>query len=406
MTFVFDPYAPEVHADPFPLYRILRDEHPAYFSEPGNCWVLSRYADITTAVLDTETFSSAKGNIIDDSPLRAGATLGTTDPPRHDQLRKLVQAAFLHSNLEKVTEPARRTTREILDEALGRGELDIINELASPVTTGILAELLGLPGDNLVQVKMWVSDSLRRDPVTRKSPPEGDAARQKLTDLTQRVIDERRKEPRDDLISGLIEARVEGKSLDPREILMTARTLLAAGVESTVSFFGNLALNLMTFEDAHARILADRNLVSDAIEESLRYNTSAQRFSRTLTRDVELHGKTMRAGDKVMVVYGAANRDERQFENADVYDIDRKPSQHLGFGHGKHYCIGAGCPHLDEHPLRRAPSCYPEIRARDRDPGLASVSSISQYGPVSGSFRQRLGHDEAESAAPRTAAFT
>ena len=342
MIFVFDPYAPEVHSDPFPLYRILRDKHPAYFSEPGKCWVLSRYADITAAVLDTETFSSAKGNIIDDSPLRAGATLGTTDPPRHDQLRKLVQAAFLHSNLEKVTEPARRTTRGILDEAVRRGELDIINELATPVTTGILAELLGLPGDNLVEVKMWVSDSLRRDPETRKSPPQGDTARQKLTDLTQRVIDERRKEPRDDLISGLIQARVEGESLDPREILMTARTLLAAGVESTVSFFGNLALNLMTFPDARARILADLGLVSDAIEESLRYNTSAQRFSRTLTRDVELHGKTMRAGDKVMVVYGAANRDERQFENADVYDIDRKPSQHLGFGHGKHYCIGAG----------------------------------------------------------------
>jgi len=145
MTFVFDPYAPEVNSNPFPLYKILRDEHPAYFSEPGNCWVLSRYGDITAAVLDTETFSSAQGNIIDDSPQRAGATLGTTDPPRHDQLRKLVQAAFLHSNLEKVTEPARRTTRRILDEALRRGELDLINELATPVTTGILAELLGLP---------------------------------------------------------------------------------------------------------------------------------------------------------------------------------------------------------------------------------------------------------------------
>ena len=145
MTFVFDPYAPEVNSNPFPLYKILRDEHPAYFSEPGNCWVLSRYGDITAAVLDTETFSSAQGNIIDDSPQRAGAMLGTTDPPRHDQLRKLIQAAFLHSNLEKVTEPARRTTRRILDEALRRGELDLINELATPVTTGILAELLSFP---------------------------------------------------------------------------------------------------------------------------------------------------------------------------------------------------------------------------------------------------------------------
>ena len=342
MTFVFDPYAPVVHRDPFPLYKILRDQHPVYFSEPGNCWVLSRYADITKACLDTHTYSSAQGNIIDDSPARAGATLGTTDPPRHDQLQKLVQSAFLHSNLEKMTTPARDEVRAILACAVERGELDIINELATLVTTKILAELLGFPAENLVQVKRWVSDSLRRDPATRKSPPEGDVARQALTDLTQGVIDERRNHPTDDLISGLILARVKGEALSEREILMTSRTLLAAGVESTVSFFGNLALNLMTFAEARQRLIADTGRIPDAIEESLRYNTSAQRFSRTLTRDVELHGQTMRAGDKVMMLYGSANRDEREFDDPDRYDIDRKPTQHLGFGHGKHYCIGAG----------------------------------------------------------------
>jgi hypothetical protein len=346
MTFVFDPYAPEVHRNPFPLYKILRDEHPAYFSEPGNCWVLSRYADITQACLDTRTYSSAQGNIIDDSPARAGATLGTTDPPRHDQLRKLVQSAFLRSNLETMAKPARNEVRAILARALAQGELDIINELATPVTTGILAAILGFPVDNLSQVKRWVSDSLRRDPLTRKSPPEGDVARQALTDLTQSVIDERRKHPTDDLISGLIVARVDGESLSEREILMTSRTLIAAGVESTVSFFGNLALNLMTFDDARRRLIDDPAHILDAIEESLRYNTSAQRFSRTLTRDVELHGQTMRAGHKVMILFGSANRDEREFDDPDRYDIDRRPTQHLGFGHGKHYCIGAGFARL------------------------------------------------------------
>jgi len=346
MRFIFDPYAPEVHKNPFPLYRILRDEHPAYFSERGNCWVLSRYTDITRACLDTQTYSSAQGNIIDDSPARAGATLGTTDPPRHDQLRKLVQSAFLHSNLETMAEPARGEVRAVVARARAQGELDIINEFATPVTTGILAAILGFPADDLVQVKRWVSDSLRRDPITRKSPPEGDVARQALTDLTQSVIDERRHRPTDDLISGLIVARVDGESLSEREILMTSRTLIAAGVESTVSFFGNLALNLMTFDDARRRLIDDASRIPDAIEESLRYNTSAQRFSRTLTCDVELHGQTMRAGHKVMMLYGSANRDEREFAEPDRYDIDRRPIQHLGFGHGKHYCIGAGFARL------------------------------------------------------------
>jgi cytochrome P450 len=342
VSFVFDPYAPEIHRNPYPSYQILRDEYPAYFSEPGNCWVLSRYSDIVAAALDTPTYSSSGGNIIDDSPLRAGATLGTTDPPRHDQLRKLVQSAFLYSNLQKMETPAREQARAILVRSREGGSLDLINEYATPITTGILAELLGLPADNLVQVKRWVSDSLRRDPVTRKSPPIGDEARNALTELMERVIEERRSRPEDDLISGLIKARVEGESLAEREILMTSRTLLAAGVESTVSFFGNLVLNLTSFRDAKRRLLEEPGLIPDAIEESLRYNTSAQRFSRTLTRDVELHGQRMRTGEKVMLAYGSANRDQREFEDADRYDIERRPTNHLGFGHGKHYCIGAG----------------------------------------------------------------
>ena len=360
MAFNFDPFAPEIHRDPFPIYKHLRDEEPLCYSEAGGCWALSRYADIAAAALDTQTYSSAQGNIVDDSPLRAGATLGTTDPPRHDQLRKLVQSAFLYSNVEAMAEPAREHTRSILEDA--GTELDLINELATPVTTDILAELLGLPRDDLGQIKQWVSDSLRRDPVTRKSPPEGDRAREALTELTSSVIEARRASPTSDLISGLIQARVDGETLSEREILMTSRTLLAAGVESTVSFFGNLALNLATFEDARARLTAEPERIPDAIEESLRYNTSAQRFSRTLTTDVTLHGRTMHAGDKVLLMFGSANRDEREFEDADRYDIERRPTQHLGFGHGKHYCIGAGFARiltrvLCEELLRYAP-CY------------------------------------------------
>lgn len=346
MSFVFDPFSPEVHRDPFPLYRTLRDEHPIYFSEPGSCWVLSRYEDVAAVALDTTTYSSAKGNIIDDSPARAGATLGTTDPPRHDQLRKLVQAAFLSSNLQRMEAPARKRAAQILSRARERRRVDLINHYATPIVTGVLADLLGLPADELDSVKQWVSDSLRRDPVTRKSPPEGDAARRALTELMQAVIAERRKTPKNDLVSGLVHARVDGKSLDDREILMTSRTLLAAGVESTVSFFGNLTLNLLHFPDARRGVVDKPARIPDAIEESLRYNTSAQRFSRTLTRDVVLHGKTVSAGEKVMIIFGSANRDERAFADADTYDIDRRPTQHLGFGHGKHYCIGAGFARL------------------------------------------------------------
>ena len=233
MSFTFDPYAPEVHRDPFPLYRILRDEYPLYFSEPGNCWVLSRYADVATVALDTQTFSSAQGNIIDDSPKRAGATLGTTDPPRHDQLRKLVQAAFLNSNLLRMESPARRRAATILADASASRRVDLINDFATPVVTGVLAELLGLPLENLGEVKRWVSDSLRRDPKTRQDNVQTvqifDAARQALTELMESIIAARKSLPTDDLVSELVNARVEGQSLDDREILMTSRTGCISG---------------------------------------------------------------------------------------------------------------------------------------------------------------------------------
>lgn len=255
--FTFDPYSPAIHRDPFPLYKILRDEHPAYYSEAGGCWVLSRYHDVVAAVLDYETFSSAKGNIIDDSPARYGATLGTTDPPRHDELRKLVHAAFLSSNLERMAEPCRVSARTILERHRETGGLDLVDELATPVVTGALSRLLGFPAEDHRQIRRWVNDSIRRDPVTRRSPPEGDAARKALTEYTRRIIADRRRAPGDDVISGLILARVDGASLADREVLMTSRTLLAAGVESTVSFFGNLALNLMVFDDARRRLIQD-----------------------------------------------------------------------------------------------------------------------------------------------------
>jgi hypothetical protein len=167
-----------------------------------------------------------------------------------------------------------------------------------------------------------------------------------MQDYAARVIAERRKHPQNDLISHFSAAEIEGDRLDEREVLLTTTTLIMAGIESLGGFMAMFAVNMAEHPDARASVAANPALLPDAIEESLRFNTSAQRFRRCLQKDVTLHGQAMRAGDFLCLAYGSANRDERQFPNPDVYDITRKPRGHLGFGGGVHACLGTAIARL------------------------------------------------------------
>lgn len=341
MTFVFDPYSPAVDADPFPLYRTLRDEHPVYWCEQAQMWVLSRYHDIATAGREWQTYSSAQGNLMTELPQRAGATLGTTDPPRHDRLRALVQHAFMKRNLEGLAEPMRDIARNAAEAVRGAREFDFIDAFSSKFTVRVLFAALGLPLGNEQVVRDKAVLMVQSDPVTRAKGPEHIAAYEWMRDYAASIIAERRKEPKNDLISHFSMAEIDGDRLDEREVLLTTTTLIMAGIESLGGFMSMLGLNLADFPDVRRAVVADPALLADAIEESLRYNTSAQRFKRCLQKDVTLHGTTMKAGDFVCLAYGSGNRDERQFPDPDTYDLARKPRGHLGFGGGVHACLGS-----------------------------------------------------------------
>jgi cytochrome P450 len=340
MSFRFDPYSPAVDADPFPFYKTLRDEHPCFWSEEARMWVLSRYDDIVAAGQDWKTYSSAKGNLMTELPNRAGATLGTTDPPRHDRLRGLVQHAFARRNLMALAEPIRAIAVQVASGLRGRAEFDLIADFSSKFTVEVLFAALGLPMENQQQVRDQAVLMVQSDPVTRTKGPEHLAAYQWMQDYASQVIAERRANPKDDLISHFSMAEIDGDRLDEREVLLTTTTLIMAGIESMGGFMAMFGLNLATHDDARRQVVANPALLADAIEESLRYNTSAQRFRRCLQRDVALHGQTMKAGDFVCLAYGSGNRDERKYPNPDVYDITRKPRGHLGFGGGVHACLG------------------------------------------------------------------
>jgi cytochrome P450 len=344
--FAFDPYAPAVDADPFPLYAILRERHPCFYSEQAGMWVLSRYADIVTALNDWQTYSSAEGNLMTELPNRAGATLGTTDPPRHDRLRGLIQHAFVKRNLAGLAGPIRQIAADVAQGLHGRAEFDFIADFSSTFTVRVLFTALGIPLEDEATVRERAVLMVQTDPVTRAKGPEHVAAYEWVRDYAAGVIEQRRAQPRDDLISHFAAAEIDGDRLDDREVLLTTTTLIMAGIESLGGFMSMLALNLADLPDVRRAVVADPLLLPDAIEESLRYNTSAQRFRRCLQRDVELHGQRMRAGEFVALAYGSGNRDDRQFPNADVYDLGRKPRGHLGFGGGVHACLGSSVGRL------------------------------------------------------------
>ena len=339
--FQFDPYSPAVDADPFPAYKTLRDEHPCFWSEEAGMWVLSRYHDILHALTNWKVYSSAKGNLVDEFPGRAGATLGSSDPPRHDRLRALIQSAMTNRALDHAIDPARASCRAHLAAIRDADSFDFVNDFGSKVTVDLLFYLFALPRDNAEEVRDNAVLMVQTDPVTRQKTERHLAAFRWMADYAENLVQERKKNPGDDLLSNFITAEIDGEKLLDREVQLTVTTLIMAGIESLSGFLGMFALNLADFADARRALVADPALIPDAMEESLRFNTSAQRFKRTLQQDVELHGQQMKAGDAVMLCYGSANRDERMFPDPDLYDIARRPKRHLGFGGGVHACLGS-----------------------------------------------------------------
>jgi len=337
----FNLYSAAFDADPFPSYRELQENHPCFWSEEAGKWVLTRYDDVVNALNDWQTYSSAKGNLVDEFPGRAGNTLGSMDPPKHDEVRAIVQAVFAKRNLKHLEEPIKELARRAIARNIGDKQVfDFAKDFASDVTFEVLSALLGLPDLDKDLACENALLMVQTDPLTRQKGPEHMAAFQWVKDYASEVIAMRAADPGEDLISQLITAEIDGHKLDLLQVELTVTTLIMAGIESLAGFLKMFGKNMANYPEQRAKVVADMSLLPDAIEESFRFNTSAQRFRRCLTRDVALHGETMKAGDFVILAYGAANRDPRKYPDPDSYDIERKPKGHIGMGGGVHLCLG------------------------------------------------------------------
>ncbi|KZS71808.1 cytochrome [Mycobacterium kansasii] len=324
-----------------PVQRIDFSAMPHEESKP--VFIVYRHEDVAQLLRDNETFSSA---IIIDA---FGDVLGRhvmlgMDEPEHGRYRALVSKAFSQKALARWEDGlVRQVGNELIDRFAGRGHADLVKEFTFPYPTQIIAGLLGLPREDYPQFQRW-SISLLSFTV---NPERGRAASQALQEYFAPILAARRREPRDDLISGLAEAEIDGEKLSDEEIFSFLRLLLPAGVETTYRSLGNMLFGLLCSPDQLDAVRADRSLVAQAIEEAVRWEPPLLTITRVATRDTELGGVPIPAGSSVMPMLGAANRQEDRYPDPDRFDIFRPSRAHIGFGHGVHVCLGMHLARLE-----------------------------------------------------------
>jgi cytochrome P450 len=319
----------------------MRATAPVYFNPDLQLWEIFGYHDIQAVLGDPATFSS---------DISALQTMVTMDPPRHTQLRKLVARAFTNKLIAALEPSVREITDALLDRVENTGRMDIIADLAFPLPIAIISALLGLPAEDRDKFKQWSIPAIKAAEMELQGQvpePQFVQAVAELEQYLEALIAERTRTPRDDLISGLAAAEVDGERLTMQEITSTCRLLLIAGFETTANLIGNTAQLLLAHPVSLADVRDEPELLPGAIEESLRYNSPFQFFMRRATCDVTIGGKSIRAGQLALTINASGNRDEAAFPDADRFDVRRSPNRHLSFGHGIHYCLGAGLGRLE-----------------------------------------------------------
>lgn len=345
--FEFDYYDPAFIDSPWETWRILRDEHPAYYLESLDAWLLTRYDTVYSATRDPGTFSSAEGNVFpEDNPNRIGRTLGTTDPPRHEELRRLTTQAFTPRRIAQLEENARNHAKALCEQLAEKGEFDFVEEYAGVYTGLMIGQIIGVPEEDVTQLRHWLEARFGPDPLQHLEDRVREQA--KVYDYLGSLVAERRRAPGDNVLDDLIKAQHEGAAMSDEEIVITCGTILSAGFGTTKHALANMLVTLAEHPETRRELRDDPALVPQAFEEALRYHSPGHLFARNTTRDVDVHGTTVPAGARVGLVYGAANRDERAFPDPDRFDIHRSmETRHLAFGFGTHFCLGAPLARLE-----------------------------------------------------------
>jgi hypothetical protein len=363
---VADPYGllrPERSQDPYPFYARLLREAPVHFSEPWSSWVVTRYADVNAALRDTRlsanrtgVFSQAQG--MSEEVIQKLAPMGRNmaswllfhDAPSHTRLRSLINKAFTPRMAELMRPRIRALVEELLDAVQAKGRMDAISELSSVLPIIVIGELLGLPREDRYRLKSWSSLLAALIGTGRPTLAEVEGGLTAILEMEaylRPLLVQRRTQPGEDLLSALVRAEEQGNLLTEQEVLSTCTLLLFAGHETTMNLLGNGLLALLRHPEQWELLRGAPELLPDAVEELLRYDSPVQFTNRMVAVDFEFAGHGFRQGQRVMLLLAAANRDPSHFAEPDRLDVRRKELRHQSFGMGPHYCVGAALARLE-----------------------------------------------------------
>lgn len=382
---MFDPYDYGFHDDPYPTYTRLRAEAPVYHNPTVDFWALSRHGDVMDALKDSALFSSANGVSLDAAAWGPNAhrtmSFLALDPPRHGRMRGLVSRGFTPRRVNELEPRVRAIATRYCDEIVERGTFDFIGDFAGKFPMDVISELMGVPEADRAEIRRMSDLLVHREEGITDVPPSGIEAALFLVGYYADMIAQRRARRTDDLTSALIDAEIDGDRLTDDEITGFLFLLVVAGNETTTKLLGNAWYWGWRFPDQGHKPFADVARVPDWIDETLRFDTSSQMLARTATSDVTLHGVTIPAGERVLLLVGSANRDERVWERPDEYDLDRTATAQdlASFGFGRHFCMGHALARMEMRVAMEQIVAAVAEYAIDPD-GLARVHSVNVRG--------------------------
>ncbi|MET9215106.1 MULTISPECIES: cytochrome P450 [unclassified Nocardia] len=350
--FTFDPYDYAFHDDPYPTYERLRTQNPLYHNADLDFWALSRHADVIAGFRDHVRLSSANGVSLDPAAWgpHAHKTMSflAMDDPRHMRMRKLVFKGFTPRRVAEMDSRIHELTLEHLEPALAKGTFDWIEDFAGKLPMDVISELLGVPVADRAEVRRLADLVVHRDDGVLDMPAAAIESALELIVYYSEMVARRRQLPTDDLTSALLDAEIDGDRLTDEEIIGFMFLMVVAGNETTTKLLGNALYWAARTPGEYAKVVAAPDLVPDWVEETLRFDTSSQIVARSATTDIEMHGRTIPAGAKVLLLMGSANRDSAVFPDGDIFRIDRPEKGALAsFGAGVHFCLGAHLARLE-----------------------------------------------------------
>ncbi|MGI8755409.1 MAG: cytochrome P450 [Acidimicrobiales bacterium] len=388
----FDPYSATYFNDPYDLYRRMRDEAPVLHNEKIGFYAISRWVDVVDAARDWATYSSAYGIELDS--LTRGEivhdyeSLIMMDPPKHDRLRGLVSRVFTPRAIAQLEPMVRQVITGFLDALDGRDEVDLLSDFAAYFPVEVISRMLGIPAEGRQQVRLWLDDALTRDVGQTDISEENSAAMVAMGTYFYELAAEKRAHPGDDMLSRLTQVTTPDEDgnevgLDDVAIAGFGTLIGGAGAETVTKLIGNAAVEFARNPDQWQLVLDDPSVIPGAFEELLRYLPPSQFQGRMSTRDVELHGVTIPKLSPVLLMTGAATRDERQFTDPDRFDITRPTALSLGFGYGIHSCLGAALARMESRiAIEELAKRYPRYEVVEDGLARVQMTNVAGYSHV------------------------